>query len=259
MSTGLAIGQEKEDETASTSLIAYVTNKTCASGCYHIVILNPRTREERTLTTLPNNSAYFGLAWRPHSDWLTFIYVEDNAHQLAMINTITEEIRPLGHGVNNLFDLAWSPDGNVLAFTALPLDKEMTVPLESDLFLYDAAVGITARFSQGVSTFSNIAWSPSGKTIAVDGKIRLPTQPREDDGYTDIFVFDRDGEFKIIGTPDVRDYSASWTKDGRYIIYASGDYVTQQIYKADLATQEITRLSNNADWKAVPRLVQRPD
>ena len=126
---------------------------------------------------------------------------------------------------------AVSPDGNTVAYLR-----------GRDLVLWDVASKkkntILTQTIQGQG--SGIAWSPDGKNLA--------------------YASNRDGEY-VLNTMDVKTrkiqdlkipkmpliFSPAWSPDQRFIVFSGFDYTTVDLYRFELATGKIDRLTHNEE------------
>ena len=102
---------------------------------------------------------------------------------------------------------AFSPDGKLLAFTALRNGKDV-------LYLLDVRRRKTIkRFDLDLEGVIGPSWSPDGRQLVLSGNTG---------GITDLYVVDRDGKNLRRLTNDKHgDLQPQWSPDGRYIAFAS--------------------------------------
>lgn len=140
-------------------------------------------------------------------------------------------------------EIAWSPDGSMLAYTCKPLEgTEYAVSTDSDIFVYDLATGSTVNIckpasADGATVYPHKdfpfvgydkypVWSPDGHYIAF--------RSQEKAGYESdkerLFVYDcHTAEVRYL-TPDF-DYNAAnvvW-EDNETLLFASPIEATHQI------------------------------
>jgi len=140
--------------------------------------------------------------------------------------------------------IAWSPDGNTLAYTCKKKEgKAYAVSTNSEIYLYNIETGKTINFTSGMMGYDqNPVFSPDGKKLAWESMER--------DGYeadkNRLFVADLE-----IG--EKRDYSAkfdqnvqglNWSADGKSIYFISDIHATDEIYRLDLADNSFVRLTD---------------
>lgn len=126
-------------------------------------------------------------------------------------------LKPFG----GLEQIAWSPDGFVVAYTCKKLNGlDYATSTDSDIYLYDLQANSTSNLTEGMPGYDmNPAFSPDGTTIAWNSMKKA--------GYES----DRNRLFvATIGTSDVRELSAAldqncngpaWSNDGSKIYFTS--------------------------------------
>ena len=87
-------------------------------------------------------------------------------------------------------------------------------------------------------------WSPDGKQIAfVKEKRWAPVQKTQ---QVDVFIMNQDGsQLQQITDHPGLNIQPEWSPDGKYIAFLSSRSGDWNIYKIDLATREITQLTEN--------------
>jgi Tol biopolymer transport system component len=108
------------------------------------------------------------------------------------------------------FDPAWSPDGNLIAFTSL---RDNAIP---HIFVYNLADGTQTRLSSSPVTDRRAEWSPDGTHIAfdsnrVDNTLKICIMTLDDKKVTTFSPAGGDSE-----------YSAAWAPDNSIIVYSRG-------------------------------------
>ncbi len=140
--------------------------------------------------------------------------------------------------------IAWSPDGNTLAYTCKKkVGKEYSVSTNSEIYLYNVKTGKTINFTSGMMGYDqNPVFSPDGKQLAWESMER--------DGYE----ADKNRLFVAnLETGEKRDFSVgfdqnvqglNWSTDGKSIWFISDIQATDEIYRLDLADGSIVRLTD---------------
>ncbi len=163
--------------------------------------------------------------WSPNGDRLAFFSdrsnpehgYSDRYNEVFIISTIdgkiisrlvkaerSGDLESL-HSYNS--GLAWSPDGNQLAFISKSNGSDM-------LFIYEAQSGKRMqKIDLDMEGARNPAWSPDGTQIAFDGN---------KNGLTDLYVYNLNSKVLTRLMDDkYDDNDPSWSNDSRYIAFAS--------------------------------------
>jgi dipeptidyl aminopeptidase/acylaminoacyl peptidase len=140
-------------------------------------------------------------------------------------------------------EIAWSPDGNYVAYTCKKLKgREATVSTNSDIYLYDVKAKTTVNISEGNPGYDRTpVFSPDSKRIAYTS---MATAGYESDKDR-LMVYDIATKTKTDLTQDF-DQAASninWSADGSAIYFISGIQATFQIYSVNVATREIKQIT----------------
>jgi len=137
----------------------------------------------------------------------------------------------------------WSPDSKVIAYTCRKKKGvAYTKSTNSDIYLYEVETGSTTNLTDGMMGYDiNPAFSPDGKKIA--------WQSMERDGYESdknrLFVYDLETRSKIDYTRDFDQNAENvvWNEDSRSIWFISDWHATDEIYKLDLASEKIIKIT----------------
>jgi tricorn protease len=99
----------------------------------------------------------------------------------------------------------WSPDGQVVALTAIASDHRP--------HLYLADLGGTARQVpvSGLVAELRPSWSPDGRWLAF----------ADYDGHVNVIAPDGSGQHAIATLPGAEFYELSWSPDGRWIAFTA--------------------------------------
>ncbi len=162
------------------------------------------------------------LAWSPDGTRVAFVGLEPTDGTELDWPTAIYTVAADGSGPvarlpieGPIRDLAWSPDGSLLAITRLAPGGEGGLQarlITEDIYLVDPVDGSITRLTDDGRS-SDPAWSPDGRQIAFtsSGETPLPG----------LFVMNADGSGRRRLTfPDGADASPTWSPDGRWIAVA---------------------------------------
>jgi len=128
-----------------------------------------------------------------------------------------------------------SPDGSKFAFSRLDYNTET----DREIYVLNRITGALTRLTDNSIIDSYPTWSPDGNKIAYTS----------DD---DIWIMDSDGsnQRNLTQTSGTKEFRPSWSPDGSEIAFdanLSGDPFDQDIYKINVNTGQITRLTSNGE------------
>ncbi len=140
-------------------------------------------------------------------------------------------------------EICWSPCGKYIAYTCKKqLGKEFAIGTDADIYLYSVEDGTTKNLTEGMVGFDKYpVFSPDGSKIAWQS---METPGYESDKHR-LFTMDIQTGEKTYVTKDF-DQNADnirWGACGSKLFFVSGVKATQQIYKADLKTGEMTPIT----------------
>ncbi|MGH7237360.1 MAG: DPP IV N-terminal domain-containing protein, partial [Candidatus Saccharimonadales bacterium] len=133
---------------------------------------------------------------------------------------------------------AWSPDSKQFAFSVFNKGRNrmLVVDIASGTIVDDVSMG-------NVEEFSNLSWSPDGKTIVFQGLAN---------GQGDLYAYNFDSRTVTQLTDDkYSDCMPSFSRDGKKIVFSSdrttydkslGQAITFNLAELDLATRKITNI-----------------
>lgn len=140
------------------------------------------------------------------------------------------------HTVHWYLSPAPSPDGKRLVVIEADTDGS------SDLLLYDFATKRVSILSNGAD-WTDPAWSPDGKTIVVTAY---------DTGVPQLLLKPADGGLRataITGLPDGEPYRASFSPDGRWIVYTLRHDGKNDLHAYELATKrDVALTTDGQSW-----------
>jgi dipeptidyl aminopeptidase/acylaminoacyl peptidase len=176
------------------------------------------------------------MAWAPDSQRFAFVSSRSGKPRLYLMSVEGGEARLLGNLERAISGLAWSPDGKSLAFLAAleeaKEDKErkekygeFTIDDEDYTFqhvwLMDVASGKAEALTTNVKRhFSDLAWSPDGKSLAL---VHLQDPDLDRSATADISLLSvATKELRLLAGSAAPERSPVWSPDGRQLAFESG-------------------------------------
>ncbi len=183
--------------------------------------------------------------WSPDGRYFAFVVTAGGDNQIVIVDADSgaETKRfGMGHNIGSINNPAWSPDGRTLAFSGM-------VGGISDLYLYDLESGDVTQLTNDKFADLQPTWSPDGRTIAFTSD----RGPETDFGrltYSDFQIATIDvGTKQVQVLPifgDVKHINPQYTPDGRGLYFISDQDGFSDIYRLDLSTQEVRRITKIA-------------
>jgi len=130
-------------------------------------------------------------------------------------------------------DVAWSPDGQWLAFSQYTGGMPYR-PEQWGVYVIGADGTMTRQI---VAKAKYVAWSPDGRQLAYGA---------DRDGNEDLYITDPEGGgVERLTTDDAEDRQPAWSPDGTTIAFASTRDGSSGIYLVDVAGGDVTRLTDD--------------
>lgn len=149
-------------------------------------------------------------------------------------------------------EIAWSPDGSVIAYTCKKkTGKDYSFSTNSEIWLYNLKSGKTSNFTKGIEGYDkNPVFSPDGKLLAWESMER--------DGYESdqarLFIVDVEtGKRRnLFENFEEHAQNITWADNGKTIYFISDIEATDEIFKVDVATAQIERVTNGVhNYKSI--------
>ena len=208
----------------------------------NIWIIDADGSGHRPLLTGPQS--FSGHTWSPSGDRLAYVTQVDGRgpqiHVLWLDSGRSGALTNLRHSASNL---AWSPDGEWLAFT-------MFVPTEGSALATPPPRPEGAEWAPPVTVIESVRYRGDGRGYL-------------EPGNTQIFVLSADGGTprQLTGGEYNHDGRLQWTPDGKSIVFAANrqddwiyDPVEAELWTLDVATGQATRLTDRNGPDAAPAI-----
>ncbi len=137
------------------------------------------------------------------------------------------------------FNPSWSPDGRSVAFSGLAGGL-------SDLYVYDLEADQLKRLTNDGYAALQPAWSPDGSTIAfVTDRFTMGLTSLLYGTYQLALIDPESGAIEPVpGFDSGKHINPQWAPDGESLYFISDQNGISNIYRVDLASEEITQLTN---------------
>lgn len=209
---------------------------------------------------LPEAQAYISgdLMYKHWDEWVTTAphpFVADfdgksvsNEKDILEGEPFESPVKPMG----GIEQLAWLPDGNFVVYCSRKkVGKAYAESTNTDIYVYSLLTDTTQNLTEGMMGYDlNPTFSPDGKWMAWESMER--------DGYEAdkhrLYVMElKTGEKRDLTVGfDQNAESLSWSADSKSIWFVSVWHGATQIYRADLATGQISRITEGQhDYRSV--------
>ncbi len=185
-------------------------------------------------------------SWSPDGDRFVFVTFANGANEMVIVATrdgdTDRRIRVKDRGIGEVTNPAWSPDGNQIVFTG-------QVGGMSDLYLYDLGTNELVQLTDDRHADMQATWSPDGGTIAFASD-RGPETDFELLTYSTFRIALMDVATREIEVMElfgnVKHSNPQFTPDGRGLFFISDQDGFSDIYRADLQSGQIERVTRVA-------------
>jgi hypothetical protein len=231
--------------------VAFFTTKTNLFGI-DLVLADAATGKIVRRLAGPQSDGHFDAisfinssgAFSPDGKRFAFIVYADGDNQLDIVNTVSGKIvrsfKPKDIGA--IYNVAWSPDGKSLAFTG----SEGGV---SDLYLLDVATGKEQRLTNDRYADVQPAFSPDGRSLAFATDRGAGTSfDRMTFGELQIATIDIASR-QVTARPAFargKHLNPQYSPDGRNLFFVSDQDGVSDVYRMDLASNQIFRITRLA-------------
>ncbi len=160
-----------------------------------------------------------GISWNPKGTKLAISAKAGPEDAIFIVDAKTGDYEKLTFGIKSITSVVWSPDGNSLAFIS-------SDEVKSDIRTYDLKTKELKRVTDDYYSEMHPIWSPQSKKI--------------------YFISDRLGDTDNDGKNDKTEI---WNHD----------VTSTDIYSVDITTGEITRLTNDPEYRKISLAVSSDD
>ena len=183
-------------------------------------------------------------AWSPDGKRLAIIAYDKGDNEIVILNAENGKIENELHwdDIGAILHVAWSPDGNTLAFSG-------QVGGISDLFLYDLQTNTLTRLTNDRYAQMQPAWSPDGRYLAFITDLGPATDfDLLSHGDVQIAIWDLErGEYQVLPLfPNGKHINPQFSPDGNSLFFISDPDGFANIYRLDLVENRIYRVTNFA-------------
>jgi Tol biopolymer transport system component len=183
----------------------------------------------------PDGSRLASIEERPGRRYAIVISEADGSRPV----TIVEE-EATGAVGPDLIDVAWSPDGSMIAYSGRTVEDGVA---RRTIVVVNADGSGAPVVLDGLWT--SVSWSPDGGRLLVEG---FPHKGHE--GQFDLYAIRPDGSDPVQLTDDESgEHEPSWSPDGTQIVFATGETdFSQDLFVMDADGSDVRMLT---DWEGV--------
>lgn len=189
------------------------------------------------------------VSWSPDGKFLTFASKAGARDAVNILDVHRHKItRRLKLNFDGIFNPTWSPDGTKIAFVGMHNGQ-------SDIYYYDLAGNRAVQVTDDVFSDDDPAWSLDSKTIVFssdrEDSLRVTGYPpslkmwKQEYHRMHLYSLPLGGNVaKRITFSPFNERAATFTSDGKYLIYVSDISGIDNLYRLDLATDSTHAITN---------------
>ncbi|MGA9837400.1 MAG: hypothetical protein WBQ26_08825 [Gemmatimonadaceae bacterium] len=183
-------------------------------------------------------------AWSPDGKQFAFMVDEDGRDDIAILDVVTGKIeRRIGvPGVGAVTGISWSPGGKLLALSGMAGGI-------SDIYTLDLASGQVRQLTNDRNADEMPQFSPDGQTIAFTTD-RGPSTSFKDLRFSPLqlaTISVNGGPVTVYSPfPNAKEINPQYTPDGKELLFVSDQDGFSDVYRLDLATGEVRRVTKVA-------------
>ena len=163
-----------------------------------------------------------------------------NIEDLKPIDLISGNIDSPPIDLGGKSDYAFSPDGKSVCYVA-NTDKNIAWSTNNDLFLVDLQSKETKKLTKNPANDCGVVFSPDGRYVAYTAMDRPGFEA--DRRVLCVYDFEKSVTRYISRNLDRSVAEYQWTADGKHIVFVCPDEGYSSIYKVDVETLDINRLT----------------